>query len=395
MTRKKTVKSESKKSKSKKSISSSSREIEELKKSILPSSDSDQALKVLLESSSIASRNAYNAIMPEESTLARDLASQLEMLNSHVNYFDQLQEWQNITASAASINTLLGLDSSSSEEELEAEITSLREELLTSYDELKKSDKEKSQKNLELTKIESKLDDLKTKARLRSLLESVREDSHERLLKNDEFSTEFLGNKERHAFVVSLDIRRSTELMLKAKTPQDFSAFISQLCNSLIGVFKDNYGVVDKFTGDGLLVYFPDFFSGEDAGYFVLNACLAANKVFEQCYRNNRNKFTAILDDVGIGTGVDYGKVQLMEIAGSLTVVGHPVVYACRLSGAPSGVTLFNQSAYERVIEKYQNIVEIEETTLELKHEGSVVCYKVTSRADWDQFTPQKPKWTE
>ena len=34
----------------------------------------------------------------------------------------------------------------------------------------------------------------------------------------------------------------------------------------------DSYGVFDKFTGDGILAFFPEFFSGPDAGFLAIRA---------------------------------------------------------------------------------------------------------------------------
>ncbi len=90
---------------------------------------------------------------------------------------------------------------------------------------------------------------------------------------------------------------------------------------------------------------FPEFFSGKDAGYYALAAADACHATFEKHYRAHRNSFRSVLKDVGLGIGVDYGECHLVLVAGNLTIVGSPVVYACRLGGAPAGLTLLNQPA--------------------------------------------------
>jgi len=55
--------------------------------------------------------------------------------------------------------------------------------------------------------------------------------------------------------------------MLKARSPALFAGFMTQLCAALEVTIKEEYGVFDKFTGDGVLAFFPEFFSGKDAGY--------------------------------------------------------------------------------------------------------------------------------
>jgi len=71
------------------------------------------------------------------------------------------------------------------------------------------------------------------------------------------------------AFVLVADLRRSTELMLKATSPKAFGGFISELMDAVHAVITENHGVVDKFMGDGVLAYFPMFFSGADAAFHV------------------------------------------------------------------------------------------------------------------------------
>jgi len=37
-----------------------------------------------------------------------------------------------------------------------------------------------------------------------------------------------------------------------------------------MNIVRKHFGVVDKFTGDGILCFFPEFFCGLDAGYYAL-----------------------------------------------------------------------------------------------------------------------------
>jgi hypothetical protein len=77
-------------------------------------------------------------------------------------------------------------------------------------------------------------------------------------------------------FVLSVDIRRSTELMLKARTAEKFAEFITGLSIELTTIVLNSFGVFDKLTGDGILAFFPDFFSGPDAAYRVVAAFVNA-----------------------------------------------------------------------------------------------------------------------
>jgi class 3 adenylate cyclase len=141
------------------------------------------------------------------------------------------------------------------------------------------------------------------------------------------------------------------------------------------------------------LCFFPKFFSGEDAGYYALAAADECHSTFAKHYRAQRNSFSSVLKDIGLGIGIDYGNCQLVEVAGSLTIVGSPVVYACRLGGAPAGMTLLNQPAYEAISERHGGFVLLHETSIEIKHEGDLVAYTATlSRRD---HRPLQPAWID
>jgi class 3 adenylate cyclase len=154
---------------------------------------------------------------------------------------------------------------------------------------------------------------------------------------------------------------------------------------------KECYGVFDKFTGDGILAFFPEFFSGPDAAFYAIQAASRCHVMFENKYREFRTSFSAILNDVGLGIGIDYGLANLAQMAGGLTVVGVPVVYACRLGGAPAGKTLLNQPAFEKITERLSTICFVRETELDLKHEGRALAYEVTLNTS--RYMPQPPIW--
>ena len=152
--------------------------------------------------------------------------------------------------------------------------------------------------------------------------------------------------------------------MLKARKPEKYAEFVTQLTRQLIKEILESFGVFDKFTGDGILAFFPDFYSGKDAGFHAASAALRCHQIFQSHYREHRTSFISILQDTGLGIGIDYGRLHLVQVSGALTVVGPPVVYACRLGGAPAGSTYINQPAYEELSNNYGNYLHFEETTL-------------------------------
>jgi class 3 adenylate cyclase len=202
---------------------------------------------------------------------------------------------------------------------------------------------------------------------------------------------EHLKQGARHeSFVISIDIRRSTDLMLYAKTPKDFAFFIKDLCARLAGLVLRQGGILDKFTGDGIIAYFPTFYSGDDSGYRALKTASEAINVFNKCYSENRRCFRAVLissenpqptdsseSTTGLGVGVDYGEIEFVELDGTLSAVGSPVVFACRLSGTPAGTICVNQSAKDNLSEKYEPIIEIRNIQFKIKNLGMIEAYEV------------------
>lgn len=226
---------------------------------------------------------------------------------------------------------------------------------------------------------------------LGNLIAQVNEQAKKKLFESEDFRTLFENITECMTYVVSIDIRRSTELMLKAKHPRLFEKFIVSLCSGLSEIILNNYGIFDKFTGDGILAFFPDFFSGKDAGLMAVKSSLECHEFFKDHYTKNRNCFISVMQDVGLGIGLDYGNSHLVRMRGSYTVVGNPVVYACRMSGGNAGDTLLNQVAFEEIFKNYKQFINIEETSINIKHEGNFLAYKVTSNGEPMNF--DTPDW--
>jgi class 3 adenylate cyclase len=275
--------------------------------------------------------------------------------------------------------------------ELEKNIAELRQQYGEQARELKKEKAGAASRVKKIAELESTLDQFTEKMRLRFLLDRVNPDAQRALLNSESLRDQFIATKECTSFVMSVDIRRSTELMLKARRPDQFANFITTLCGDLETIITDAYGVFDKFTGDGVLAFFPDFFSGDDAGFRAVSAADLCHKAFNDRYREFRGSFISVLRDVGLGIGIDYGPVHLVQMANGLTVVGAPVVYACRMAGAPSGKTLLNQPAYEQISGRFSGYCFFTETALDLKHEGMTLSYEVSLNGN--DYKPRVPNW--
>jgi len=233
--------------------------------------------------------------------------------------------------------------------------------------------------------------DITAKQKLNNLLQAVSPVAHDLLLSGSSLAEQFSAKAPCKAFVISIDIRKSTTLMFKAREPHLFASFITSLCNRFYDIILQNYGVFDKFTGDGILAFFPEFFSGVDAAFYALDAAAKCHSTFYEHYSANRHCFVSVLKTVGLGIGIDYGDVSLVNLWGGLTVVGSPVVYACRMGGAPPGCTMLNQPAFEIFDGRIKGVCEISEMDIDIKGEGVTLGYSV--KRNTKSYTPQSPPW--
>jgi len=279
------------------------------------------------------------------------------------------------------------------EQQLEDEIADLRRKNRELQEDISAKIKTQQSMGKTIQELNKNIEELSQRQRLRYLLDKVNGSARTKLLESEEFRDLFEKSESCIAVIMAVDIRRSTELMLKARAPQLYAEFITHLCGELTKIILDHYGVFDKFTGDGILAFFPEFYSGADSTYWALKAADQCHKRFAEHYRRNRNCFTSILVDVGLGIGIDYGESHLVNIQDGLTVIGTPVVYACRLSGAKAGQTLLNQPAFEVTSQKFGQHVNFRESEIDVKNEGPMLTYIATLTEPY--YEPKKPDWDE
>ena len=272
--------------------------------------------------------------------------------------------------------------------DFENQIYDLKKKLSDAY----KSDKLANEKLNEIQEINK---ELQAKLSINHIAPRICDEAREKLFTDEKFKELFNDGISCNAVVISIDIRRSTELMLKAREPKLFSKFITQLSDLLRENIIENYGIFDKFTGDGILAFFPTFYSGDDAILRALKSANECHNIFQAHYNDSRNSFNIFIKDVGLGIGIDYGKVTLVNNGNELTVVGIPVVYACRRSGAKAGDTLFNQPAIEEIIKLSGDSIKITETDIEIKNEGLATAYKVESISDLQKLDKPNCDWTK
>jgi class 3 adenylate cyclase len=190
----------------------------------------------------------------------------------------------------------------------------------------------------------------------------------------------FYTKERKDKAVLTIDLRRSTTMMLEASSPELFADFLSGFVEGIRNIILDERGIFVKFTGDGILAVFPEYYSGENA---IVQCCCAAskcNEFFRAYYKTKYDNFDIVLS-TGLGIGIDYGDTMIVNIAGNLDIVGLAVVYSCRLADAPSGSIYLSQSAVKS-LRKSADIVEqarLEEVEIDLKHEGTFIVKNMLS----------------
>lgn len=273
---------------------------------------------------------------------------------------------------------------------LNEEINELKKKLANTTKQLSDVTEDKKKVIDELNQLSA---DLQAKEKISHILPRINEDAKTRLLTSEDFLKLFKNGRTCDTVVVSIDIRRSTELMLKARKPELFSKFITELSRKLSENIISNYGIFDKFTGDGILAFFPKFYSGNEAIIRALKASEECHEIFNTHYHNSKDCFNVFINDVGLGIGIDYGNVTLVNTSNELTVVGIPVVYACRMSGAKAGDTILNQPAKEEIERLSSNQVKFTDTTIQIKNEGTAEVYKVDVNPS--VYLIPEPEWTK
>ena len=244
--------------------------------------------------------------------------------------------------------------------------------------------------------LSSSMANLKRQNEIGHILQRINHKTHPQIISgNNELIERLIPSISTKAFLLSIDIRRSTDLMLNAKDASKFAKFLNELSGGLANIVKEHFGIFDKFTGDGALAFFTESFSGRSAALSVLVVARNAHAFFEAHYKAFRSSFNSVLVETGLGIGIDYGDVNILRLSDGLTAVGKPVVYACRLSGAEAGMTLVNQGAFE-MMRTADGALEFEEVHIDIKHQGKHLAYRpknsprseLIKEPDWFSASP-------
>jgi class 3 adenylate cyclase len=243
----------------------------------------------------------------------------------------------------------------------------------------------------ELEKLRKEFENYKEQVKRQHIYTRLDPEGQTKYFEDMSFRKLFDSRGDVQAAILSMDIRKSTDLMLHAREPKLFSDFVIGLIYELQAILKRNYGIYDKFTGDGVVAVFPEFYSGSDYVYYAINCALECCKMFDEYYKTNRKCFSIISNESYLRIGLDQGPVYINSLSNEFTAVGRTVVYACRLSSVDEERILLNSPMAESVLDRYPTLFSIIEKEVIIKHEGKVAAFEIERTLA--EYQPSKPKW--
>ena len=148
--------------------------------------------------------------------------------------------------------------------------------------------------------------------------------------------------------------------------------FLNQLFEEIVPIIEKHDGIIDKFTGDGLMALFGvPISSRNDPNIDAANAVLSSVKVVEKIKDFNKERNLSEEESVHVRIGINTGNV----VAGNVgyhsrvnyTVIGDPVNIASRLEGAGKGYIkndigciIIGENTFKAVNNNLQNLLDFE-----------------------------------
>jgi len=187
--------------------------------------------------------------------------------------------------------------------------------------------------------------------------------------------------------ILSVDIASSTKLALSVDH-QKYVAVVKSYINELSLLIPQFHGYILKFTGDGLLAYFPapSLIRMND---LALDCALSIRRVVYDCLNPIFGKHH--LPSIEIRIGMDSGEASIVELGdissrSQKDIIGSVINVATKVQGAgnPSNVTI-GHSAVKLLHRMYREAVEEVETSPEWpykdKEGGRYKVFKVKDNA--------------
>lgn len=154
--------------------------------------------------------------------------------------------------------------------------------------------------------------------------------------------------------VMVADIRRSQDLVTYGLSSDFYREQIIGFLSEVRKILRDNYGIYDRFTGDGFIAYFNQYVceqEGRDYYEMALDACEKIQSFSEQYFENWASQIRKIpVEPIGLSLGIDSGLVNFKDIEGQFFAIGDACVWATRMCNAGKrGEIVFNNIPYHKI----------------------------------------------
>jgi class 3 adenylate cyclase len=178
----------------------------------------------------------------------------------------------------------------------------------------------------------------------------------------DLISDEFVKRlSDTDTLVLVADIRKSQDLMTYGPSADFFRDKILEFTTQMREIIKNNFGIFDKFTGDGFLCYFNSHLCKQfRKDYYIqlIKSCkeimLFSTKFFEDWIKHIRKLPP---NSSGLTLGIDCGIVKFRDLDNHLFAIGDSIVWANRMSSAgKKGEIILNNIPYHEIKEKDKNL---------------------------------------
>lgn len=165
------------------------------------------------------------------------------------------------------------------------------------------------------------------------------------------FVTKLSGTE---TLVVVADIRRSQDLITYGLSPKIYREQIMGFLTEVKKILHENYGIFDRFTGDGFVAYFNEFACGlgkRDYYEMTLDACHKIQSFSAGYFDKWSGLIRKIpIEPIGLSIGVDCGSIDFKDFDGQLFAIGEACVWATRMCNAgKKGDIVFNNIPFHRI----------------------------------------------
>jgi len=185
-----------------------------------------------------------------------------------------------------------------------------------------------------------------------------------------------LGGERNEVTLLCSDVRGFT-LMAAGMEPDDIVETLNEYFSYLVPIIFANHGIIDKFLGDGILAVFG---SPEPDTAHHEHAVKAALEMQAAMATMNAARATRGVPVRDIGIGIHCGEVVQGFVGTTdrmeFTVIGDAVNRASRYCAAAAGQEILISP---EVHAHLWRMVEAEQTTIQTKHEGEFLAYRVRS----------------